>query len=92
MTDTPTTTFAALGLEPGLVAKLTARQITLPTPVQAAVIPLGLTGGDLLAQARTGSGKTLAFLWPSASLPAKSPGCGWSARPANWPSRPPVKP
>jgi len=64
MTDTPTTTFAALGLEPGLVAKLTARQITLPTPVQAAVIPLGLTGGDLLAQARTGSGKTLAFLLP----------------------------
>jgi superfamily II DNA/RNA helicase len=35
--------------------------ITVPTPVQAAVIPDGIAGRDVLARARTGSGKTLAF-------------------------------
>ena len=59
--------FSALGLPPALVSALTARGITVPTPVQAGVIPLALTGGDLLAQARTGSGKTLAFLLPLAA-------------------------
>ena len=69
MTETsePTTTFAELGLPPSLVAALAARGITVPTPVQASVIPLAMTGGDLLAQARTGSGKTLAFLLPLAA-------------------------
>ncbi len=61
------TTFAALGLPEPACAALTKRGITVPTPVQAAVIPLALGGGDLLAQARTGSGKTLAFLLPLAS-------------------------
>ena len=66
MTDTPAVTpsFAELGLSEHLVAMLTARGISTPTPIQAAVIPLALTGGDILAQARTGSGKTLAFLLP----------------------------
>ncbi|MCQ2079508.1 MAG: DEAD/DEAH box helicase, partial [archaeon] len=32
-----------------------------PTPVQAAAIPVGLGGGDLLAQAQTGTGKTGTF-------------------------------
>ena len=69
MTETsePTTTFAELGLPPSLVAALAARGITVPTPVQASVIPLALVGGDLLAQARTGSGKTMAFLLPLAA-------------------------
>ena len=31
---------------------------TEPTPVQTAAIPVGLKGGDLLAQAQTGTGKT----------------------------------
>lgn len=57
-------TFAQLGLSAALVAKLTARSITTPTPIQAGIIPHALLGGDLLAQARTGSGKTLAFLLP----------------------------
>jgi ATP-dependent RNA helicase DeaD len=59
--------FGDLGLPEALVAGLAARGITLPTPVQAGVIPFALTGGDLLAQARTGSGKTLAFLLPLAA-------------------------
>lgn len=60
-------TFADLGLPEPLVALLTARGITAPTPIQVAVIPQALEGGDLLAQARTGSGKTLAFLLPLAA-------------------------
>ena len=32
-----------------------------PTPVQAAAIPVGLEGADLLAQAQTGTGKTGTF-------------------------------
>src|ERR1700756_2573126 len=35
-----------------------------PTPVQAAAIPPGLEGKDVLATAQTGTGKTLAFLIP----------------------------
>ena len=34
------------------------------TPVQAATLPLGLAGRDLIAQAKTGSGKTAAFTLP----------------------------
>ena len=57
-------TFADLGLPASLVGLLAKRGISIPTPIQAAIIPLALTGGDLLAQARIGSGKTLAFLLP----------------------------
>ena len=63
----PSPTFADLGLPANLVEGLATRGITVPTPIQAAVIPFALTGGDLLAQARTGSGKTLAFLLPLAA-------------------------
>ena len=35
-----------------------------PTPVQAAAIPPGVEGKDVLATAQTGTGKTLAFLIP----------------------------
>ena len=73
-----TTTFADLGLPEAQVAALEARGIKDPTPVQAAVIPLALTDGDILAQARTGSGKTLAFLLPLATrLAAGELGRAW---------------
>lgn len=35
-----------------------------PTPVQSAVLPLALSGSDILARAQTGSGKTLAYGLP----------------------------
>ncbi|KAI9344785.1 P-loop containing nucleoside triphosphate hydrolase protein [Zopfochytrium polystomum] len=37
---------------------------TEPTPIQAAAVPLGLQGKDILARARTGSGKTAAYCLP----------------------------
>ncbi len=43
---------------------LKAQGITVPTPIQAASIPLLLDGYDVIGQAYTGSGKTLAFGLP----------------------------
>jgi CxxC-x17-CxxC domain-containing protein len=43
---------------------LAEMDITIPTPIQAAVLPLLLDGRDVIGQARTGSGKTLAFALP----------------------------
>jgi ATP-dependent RNA helicase DeaD len=54
-------TFSALVSDTDLVEALAVKGITAPTPVQAAVLPEALTGGDLIVQAQTGSGKTLAF-------------------------------
>src|SRR4051812_3001107 len=54
--------FSALGLSELLVRA--ASRYAGPTPVQSAVIPVILTGSDVLATARTGSGKTTAFVLP----------------------------
>ncbi len=43
-------------------------RITVPTPIQAAVIPDALRGLDVLGKAPTGSGKTLAFGLPLLAL------------------------
>jgi ATP-dependent RNA helicase RhlE len=56
--------FAELRLaEPILRALVTEGYLTA-TPVQAAAIPLGLAGKDVLACAQTGTGKTAAFALP----------------------------
>ena len=54
--------FSSLGLSDSLVRA--ASQYAMPTPVQAAAIPVVLAGGDVLATAQTGSGKTTAFVLP----------------------------
>ncbi|MDQ3592850.1 MAG: DEAD/DEAH box helicase, partial [Actinomycetota bacterium] len=50
--------FAAMNVPPRLVETLARQGITVPTPVQAAVVPDALAGRDVLGRARTGSGKT----------------------------------
>jgi len=57
-------TFLQLGLSPLLSAAAAAAGWTLPTAVQAAVLPAALQGRDVLALAPTGSGKTAAFVLP----------------------------
>ena len=57
--------FSTLGLDPSLLATLSALGYTEPTPVQLAAIPAALAGGDLLVSSQTGSGKTAAFLLPA---------------------------
>jgi ATP-dependent RNA helicase DeaD len=59
-----TTEFDSFGLQPELVQALTERGYTEPTPIQAGMIPLMLTGADVIGQAQTGTGKTAAFAIP----------------------------
>jgi ATP-dependent RNA helicase RhlE len=56
--------FSDLSLHPTLLANVAALGFDTPTPIQAAAIPVALTGQDVLACAETGSGKTAAFLLP----------------------------
>ena len=60
----PNLTFANLGLSPKLLATVAREGYTEATPVQAAAIPLVLSGRDVLAAAQTGTGKTAAFTLP----------------------------
>lgn len=56
--------FVDLGLSRPLVRACDALGYAKPTPIQAACIPLGLTGRDICGSAITGSGKTAAFTLP----------------------------
>ncbi|MHB1352773.1 MAG: DEAD/DEAH box helicase [Thiobacillus sp.] len=58
------TTFAELGLAPGILRALDEMGYVSPTPIQAQVIPRALQGGDILGAAQTGTGKTAAFALP----------------------------
>lgn len=57
-------TFASLGIRPVVADVLKVQGIVSPTPVQAASLPVLLSGKDAVIQAQTGTGKTLAFLLP----------------------------
>ena len=59
-----TSAFVRLGVPASLSDILAARDITEPTPIQAATLPDSLAGRDVLGRGRTGSGKTYAFLLP----------------------------
>lgn len=56
--------FIEFAISPSLKEQLSCAGFVKPTPVQAAAIPPGLEGKDVLATAQTGTGKTLAFLIP----------------------------
>ena len=62
MTESPT--FAALGVDPRLVAALLADGIEQPFEVQTLTIPDAIAGRDVCGKAKTGSGKTPAFGLP----------------------------
>jgi len=59
-----TTEFDSLSLRPELVQAITELGFTTPTPIQSGMIPLMLTGTDVIGQAQTGTGKTAAFALP----------------------------
>ncbi|KAA6426072.1 MAG: DEAD-box ATP-dependent RNA helicase 28-like [Trebouxia sp. A1-2] len=56
--------FSDLNLSRPLVKACDALGYTNPTPIQAACVPLALTGRDICGSAVTGSGKTAAFALP----------------------------
>jgi ATP-dependent RNA helicase DeaD len=59
-----TVEFSDFKLHPALVQALTELGYTTPTPIQAGMIPLMLSGVDVIGQAQTGTGKTAAFSLP----------------------------
>ena len=58
------TEFRQLELADTLLSALDSMGFVAPTPIQAASIPLLLTGTDALGKAQTGTGKTAAFSLP----------------------------
>lgn len=58
--------FSELGLSEPILEAVTRVGFQHPTPIQAEVIPLALTGRDVIGLAQTGSGKTAAFALPLA--------------------------
>ena len=61
---TPPVGFAETGLSAEILLVLEQLELSVPTPIQAASIPVALEGRDLIGIAQTGTGKTLAFTLP----------------------------
>jgi ATP-dependent RNA helicase DeaD len=59
-----TTEFTSLNLRDEVMQAVTELGYNQPTPIQAGMIPLMLTGVDVIGQAQTGTGKTAAFALP----------------------------
>jgi ATP-dependent RNA helicase DDX27 len=56
--------FLTMNLSRPVLKALTSLGFHTPTPIQAATIPVGLLGKDVVGNAVTGSGKTAAFIIP----------------------------
>lgn len=54
-------TFADLALRPETIEALHAHGFIAPFAIQEMVLPIALSDGDVIGQAKTGTGKTLAF-------------------------------
>ncbi|XP_014662078.1 PREDICTED: probable ATP-dependent RNA helicase DDX27 [Priapulus caudatus] len=59
-----TSSFQEMNLSRPLMKAISALNFVLPTPIQAATIPVALLGKDICACAATGTGKTAAFMLP----------------------------
>ena len=60
--------FSKLGLSPSLLKALDTSDFKNPTPIQSKVIPLALSGKDIMAKAQTGTGKSASFILPLLEL------------------------
>lgn len=67
----PYNEFTVDTIGPQLLKNLVLTKFTKPTPVQKYSIPIGLSGGDMMACAQTGSGKTAGFLFPVIAMMLK---------------------
>lgn len=77
--------FSDLGLVPEVLRALSECGYQEPTPIQSQVIPVALTGCDVMAGAQTGTGKTAGFTLPMLSRLA--PFATMSPSPARHPVR-----
>jgi ATP-dependent RNA helicase DeaD len=62
--EATTSGFQALSLKSTVLAALARASYVEPTTIQSALIPLALSGRDVLGQSQTGTGKTAAFVLP----------------------------
>jgi ATP-dependent RNA helicase DeaD len=65
--ESPSLSFRDLALSEPVLRELTDVGYESPSPIQAATIPVLLSGADMLGQAQTGTGKTAAFALPALS-------------------------
>lgn len=71
---TNTATFDSFGLHEKILLALAEANFKVPSPIQQEVIPLILSGKDLIGLAQTGTGKTGAFGLPAIHLLQEKPG------------------
>lgn len=62
--ETSTVGFEDLGLSDLTLEAIRQLGFQKPSPIQAAFVPIAMTGEDVIGQARTGTGKTASFLLP----------------------------
>ncbi|BDI23455.1 DEAD/DEAH box helicase [Herbiconiux sp. L3-i23] len=72
-------TFRDLGVDGDIADALATKNILEPFPIQEQTIPLGLSGQDIIGQAKTGTGKTFGFGLPVIQRLGLEPGPGVQA-------------